>query len=128
MSLGCLIFKKSCFYSSYQPKPQVVFEGEGKGESGQPFFPSFSRSLLQGLPTSDISATSPPCAFGLIRPFTPHLDAVSSWILEGMMHNRFQGNHRWVTLEKAIVFLPIITLKSQLSSKDVFTCVVEPIQ
>lgn len=31
------------------------------------------------------------------------------------MHNRFQGNHgakvRWVALEKAIVFLPVITAK-----------------
>ncbi|KAM7329768.1 hypothetical protein ACRRTK_011381 [Alexandromys fortis] len=69
---GLFNIQKSCFYSScYQPKPQVVLEGEGKGESGQPFFPSFSRSLLQGLPTSDISATSPPCAFGLITDPSP---------------------------------------------------------
>lgn len=48
------------------------------------------------------------------------------------MHNRFQGNHGakvwWVALEKAIVFLPVITLKSQLSSKDVLTSIVAPIQ
>lgn len=113
-----LITKKAVFIAAVNsPNLRLcVLEGEGKGKSGQPVFPSFSRSLLQGLPTSDFSATSPPCAFDLIRPFTPHLDAASSWILEGMMHNRFQGNHDakiwWVALEKAI-FSPACKLLTE---------------
>ena len=30
-----------------EAESQVMLEGEGKGESGQPLFPSFSRSLLE---------------------------------------------------------------------------------
>lgn len=97
------------------PNLKLCLKGREKGESGQPVFPSFSRVLLQGLPTSDsLPHRDTLCLWPNHRPFTPHLDAASSWILEVMMRNRFQGNHGakvlWVAPDRKGHFSPCLLI------------------
>lgn len=101
------IWGKAVFIAAVtSPNLKLCLKGREKGESGQPVFPSFSRVLLQGLPqVIFLCHIDTLCLWPNHRPFTPHLDAASSWILEVMMRNRFQGNHGamvlWVAPEKA---------------------------
>lgn len=75
LTIPGLTLPLGCFYSSFvtKPRPQAVLDGEGKGESGQPVFPSFSRNLFKSKvsPQATSLPHRHPPAFGLAQTLHP---------------------------------------------------------
>lgn len=97
------------------PNLKLCLKGREKGESGHNQFSlAFPESCYQVSPQVIPCHIDTLCLGPNHRPFTPHLDAASSWILEVMMRNRFQGNHGakvlWVAPDRKGHFSPCLLI------------------